>query len=194
MSPPERYDGSRGVQRDPTLVALTAQLTRDLRTLVDRVRGFSTARWASTAPPFPRRADVAFHLAEVLAEASLAAAGLPHQPLPRLDDAVLPDQLTVTGADLLAALAEPPAVITWRGMALAPVDVAVAVLAEALLHRMDLDGSAPPPAALAALRDAPGWMMPGPRSGRRALAEFQRFAADRCRRSQARPPGSYPVR
>lgn len=137
VTTPRQSDDTAGAAREPGLTALAGQLTRELRSLVERVRHFSAARWAAAAPPFPSRAEVAFHLAQVLAAASLAAAGMPARVLPRLDGTVLPDQLAVTGDGLLDALAQSPAAIHWRGSPQPPDDVAAAVLAEVLLHRTD---------------------------------------------------------
>ena len=181
VTTPRQSDDTAGAAREPGLTALAGQLNRELRSLVERVRHFSAARWAAAAPPFPSRAEVAFHLAQVLAAASLAAAGMPARVLPRLDDTVLPDQLAVTGDGLLDALAQSPAAIHWRGSPQPPDDVAAAVLAEVLLHRIDLDGSPPPAPALAALRDVPAWMLSGAGSGKAAVAEFQRRGRERCR-------------
>src|SRR5664279_4841414 len=82
VTTPRQSDDTAGAAREPGLTALAGQLTRELRSLVERLRHFSAARWAAAAPPFSSRAEVAFHLAQVLAAASLAAAGMPARVLP----------------------------------------------------------------------------------------------------------------
>ena len=61
VTTPRQSDDTAGAAREPGLTALAGQLTRELRSLVERVRHFSAARWAAAAPPFPSRAEVAFH-------------------------------------------------------------------------------------------------------------------------------------
>ncbi|MCU1674422.1 MAG: hypothetical protein JWN77_2535 [Frankiales bacterium] len=71
-------------------------LAREARSLVDRLRLWTPARWAAEAAPYGTRADLVHHLA-----ASFAAAET-DRPLPRLDsDLALPDQLAVTADDLV---------------------------------------------------------------------------------------------
>src|SRR5664280_2356704 len=104
VTTPRQSDDTAGAAREPGLTALAGQLTRELRSLVERVRHFSAARWAAAAPPFPSRAEVAFHLAQVLAAASLAAAGMPARLLQRTDLDGSPPP-----APALAALRDVPA-------------------------------------------------------------------------------------
>lgn len=66
--------------------------------------------------------------------------------LPRLDtDLVVPDQIAVTAADLLAALVSAGAGDVWHpdGSRVTGLEIAVGCLAELQLHRHDLDGSPP---------------------------------------------------
>ena len=72
-------------------------LAREARSLVDRLRVWTPARWAAEAPPYGTRADLVHHLAQWLAD----RAGEAPARLPRLDsDLALPDQLAVTADDL----------------------------------------------------------------------------------------------
>ena len=107
---------------------MRAVLQRELDLLVRRLRGFPAARYAAAAPPFPTRADAAWHLAQRLVE--LAGSG---QRIPDLPVAALPDVLAVVGRDLLDA--DPD------------VDTTARALAETLLHRYDVDGAPPGPHA-----------------------------------------------
>ena len=70
---------------------LQTLLDREVTVLADRLRGWSTTRWRAKG-----RAAAAFALASRFAE--LAAAPV---DLPRLDDHVLPDQIALTGYELL---------------------------------------------------------------------------------------------
>jgi hypothetical protein len=77
-------------------------LAREARGLVDRLRLWTPARWAASAPVLGSRAGVVHHLAQALADAAAAAEGEPARLLPRLDaDLALPDQLAVTADDLV---------------------------------------------------------------------------------------------
>jgi hypothetical protein len=105
-------------------------LERELDLLVRRLRGFTPARYGAAAPPFPTRADAAWHLAQRLVE----LAGTPER-IPELPVAALPDVLTVVGRDLLET--DPDPATTARA------------LAEVLLHRYDVDGAPPGPHASA---------------------------------------------
>lgn len=109
-----------------------AVLARETRALVDRLRLWTPARWAAAAPVLGTRGDVVHHLAQALADAAAAAEGLPRRRLPRLDsDLALPDQLAVTGDDLMRA----------RPMG----DVAREAAAHLLWHRRHLlDDDVPP--------------------------------------------------
>jgi hypothetical protein len=110
---------------------LTALLRRESRSLVQRLRLWTPARWAAAADPFGTRADLARHLAQSLADLAADAEGLPSRLLPRLEsDLGLPDQLAVTADDLVRA-APPPQVA--RGATL-----------HLLAHRRDLLGEEVP--------------------------------------------------
>lgn len=116
------------------------RLGRETAALVARLRPWTPARWSAAARPGVTRADVVHHLVQVLADAAADAEGQPRRRVPRLDvDLVLPDQLAVVVADLLAAGAG---------------EGAAALLGEVLLHRYDVDGSPPPAGAVEALHAA----------------------------------------
>lgn len=52
-------------------------------------------------------------MVQQIADLAAGAEGQPHRPVPRLDrDTALPDQLRVVAADLIAADAEPAALVT----------------------------------------------------------------------------------
>jgi hypothetical protein len=107
-------------QEDPT-----ALLRRESRSLVQRLRLWTPARWAAGAPPHDSRADLVHHLAQDLADRAADAEGVLRRVLPRLDsDLGLPDQLAVTADDLVRAAP--------------PVQVARAATAHLLAHRKDL--------------------------------------------------------
>ena len=121
-----------------------ALLARESRSLVQRLRLWTPARWAALAPAPGKaqapaaaqapahapagdgtRADLVHHLAQCLADDAAAVEGAPRRPLPRLDsDLALPDQLAVTADDLVRA-GPPPA-------------LARAATAHLLAHRLDL--------------------------------------------------------
>ena len=103
-------------------------LAREARSLVDRLRLWTPARWAAAAPPYGSRGDLVHHLAAAF------AADETDRSLPRLDDLVLPDQLAVTADDLVCS-----------GQA------RVRHVAHLLAHRYDLLGEDVPPALLAQL-------------------------------------------
>lgn len=116
----------------------TALLRRESRSLVQRLRLWTPARWAAAAEPFGTRADLAHHLAQALADLAADAEGEPRRPLPRLDsDLSLPDQLAVAADDL--ARAGPAA------------EVARAATVHLLAHRRDLLGEQVPPGLVGAL-------------------------------------------
>ena len=112
-------------------------LRRESRSLVQRLRLWTPARFAATAPPFGSRADLVHHLAQSLAAAAARAEGQPWRPLPRLDDLAVADQLAVTADDLVRAGP--------------PDEVARAATAHLLLHRQDLLGEEVPPGLAAGL-------------------------------------------
>ncbi len=113
-------------------------LRRESRSLVQRLRLWTPARYAAAAPPWGTRADLVHHLAQACAD---AAADLEHQPrraVPRLDsDLALADQLAVTSDDLVRARPDD--------------ELARAATAHLLVHRHDLLGEQVPPALAAAL-------------------------------------------
>ena len=101
-----------------------ALLRRESRSLVQRLRLWTPARYAAAAPPVGTRGDLVHHLAQALADAAAAQEGRPRRALPRLDDLALADQLAVTSDDLVRA--DPPEA------------VATAATAHLLAHRRDL--------------------------------------------------------
>lgn len=101
-------------------------LAREIDLLVGRLRGFTPARYAATAPPFPARADVVRHLAQRLVD--LAGIG---RSLPDLPATALADVVAVTGQDLVRSDPSP--------------DVIREALGEVVLHRYDVDGARPGP-------------------------------------------------
>ena len=114
-------------------------LRRESRSLVQRLRLWTPARYAAAAPPWGTRGDLVRHLAQACADAAAELEGEPRRTLPRLDnDLGLADQLAVTSDDLVRA---------------APGDdLARAVTAHLLVHRLDLLGEDVP----ASLPDALG--------------------------------------
>jgi hypothetical protein len=102
-------------------------LRRESRSLVQRLRLWTPARYAAAAPPWGTRADLVLHLAQACADAAAAVEGEPRRTVPRLDsDLGLADQLAVTSDDLVRA---------------GPGDeVARQVTAHLLVHRLDLLG------------------------------------------------------
>ena len=82
-----------------------ALLSREGRSLVQRLRLWTPARYAAAAPDgWGTRADLVHHLAQQLADEAAALEGGPPRPLPRLDsDLGLADQLAVTCDDLVRA-------------------------------------------------------------------------------------------
>jgi hypothetical protein len=114
-------------------------LRRESRSLVQRLRLWTPARYAAAAPPWGTRGDLVLHLAQACADAAADLEGEPRRALPRLDsDLGVADQLAVTSDDLVRA---------------APGDdLARAVTAHLLVHRTDLLGEEVP----ASLADALG--------------------------------------
>jgi hypothetical protein len=120
-----------GPDEGEALTDLPALLDREARSLVQRLRLWTPARWAAAAPVGGSRADLALHLAQALADAAAELEGGPRRQLPRLDsDLALPDQLAVTAADLLRAGP--------------PDDLARAAAVHLLLHRWHLLDDAVP--------------------------------------------------
>lgn len=130
---------SRGVlipDAEPTAPA--DLLRRESRSLVQRLRLWTPARYAAAAPPFATRGALVHHLAQALADLAAEAEGIEPRELPRLDgDLVLADQLAVTADDLVRSAP--------------PDDVARSATAHLLLHRHDLLGEDVPPGLAAAL-------------------------------------------
>lgn len=112
-------------------------LRRESRSLVQRLRLWTPARWAATAPLYGTRADLVRHLAQALADAAARLEGEPLRDLPRLDDLGVADQLAVTSDDLLRAAP--------------PDELARAATAHLLAHRRDLLDEDVPPGLAAAL-------------------------------------------
>lgn len=112
-------------------------LRRESRSLVQRLRLWTPARWEASAPPYGTRADLVRHLSQSLADAAARLEGEPVRDLPRLDDLGVADQLAVTADDLVRA--GPPAELARRATA------------HVLAHRSDLLGEAVPPGLAAAL-------------------------------------------
>ena len=123
--------------RDRT-AAPVALLRRESRSLVQRLRLWTPARYAAAAPPFGTRADLVRHLAQACADAAAALEGEPRRTVPRLDsDLGVADQLAVTCDDLVRASP--------------PDDLARAVTAHLLVHRLDLLGEDVPTSLAGAL-------------------------------------------
>lgn len=150
----------RGIANVPGVSAQVAVLRRlldrEAGLVVRRLRGFTESRYAAAAPPLDSRAAVARHLAQVLAvaaqgiESSEAAVPPDWRELPELPVLALADAVAVTANDLGNALQSPPE-SAWTPAGRRPVaELAAEMLAEVLLHRWDLDGSAPGAEAAAA--------------------------------------------
>ena len=122
--------------RDAPPPGPTALLRRESRSLVQRLRLWTPARYAAAAPPWGSRADLVAHLVQACADAAADSEAVPRRRVPRLDsDLALADQLAVTSDDLVRA---------------GPGDdLARAVTAHLLLHRLELLGE-DVPASLAA--------------------------------------------
>ena len=117
---------------------------RESRSLVQRLRLWTPARFAAAAPSWPggngTRGDLVHHLAQSLADRSADLEGRARATLPRLDsDLGLADQLAVTADDLV------------RCAAAAAAAAAVAATAHLLAHRGDLLDDEVPPGLAAAL-------------------------------------------
>ncbi len=162
----------RGIGNLPGVSARVADLRRlldrEAGLVVRRLREFTESRYAAAAPPLESRAAVARHLAQVLAVAAQGteSAGAAEEPdwrvLPELPVLALADAVALTANDLLDALASPPE-SAWTPDGRRPVSMlAAGMLAEVLLHRRDLDGSAPGAEATAAALDV---LVPGQAQG-----------------------------
>lgn len=108
-----------------------ALLRKEVGSLVERLRRWTPSRWAVAAEPWGTRADLGHHLAQAFADAAAAMEAGERRLLPRLEhDLLVPDQLAVTGDDLVRA--GPPDAICRDAVA------------HLLLHRFDLLDEAPP--------------------------------------------------
>ena len=113
-------------------------LRRESRSLVQRLRLWTPARYAAAAAPWPTRGAVVHHLAQDCADLTAELEGTPRRPVPRLDsDLGLADQLAVTTDDLVRAAPGP--------------ELARTVTAHLLLHRQDLLGEQVPASLAEAL-------------------------------------------
>jgi hypothetical protein len=74
----------------------TETLVRQTELLVGQIAHWTPARWKG-------RGDAVHALVQRLADAGAQVEGEPLRPVPRLADTVLPDQLRVVVADLVAA-------------------------------------------------------------------------------------------
>ncbi|MDP9465786.1 MAG: hypothetical protein M3P31_00850 [Actinomycetota bacterium] len=102
-------------------------LRRESRSLVQRLRLWTPARYAAAAAPWGTRADLVLHLAQACADAVADLEREPRRTVPRLDsDLGLADQLAVTSDDLVRAQPDD--------------DLARDVTAHLLVHRLDLLG------------------------------------------------------
>ena len=100
-------------------------LRRESRSLVQRLRLWTPARYAAAAPPWGTRSDLVRHLAQACANAAAELEGGPRRTVPRLDsDLGLADQLAVTSDDLVRASPDD--------------ELARAVTAHLVVHRLDL--------------------------------------------------------
>ncbi len=107
-------------------------LHRESRSLVQRLRLWTPARYAAAAPLHGTRGDLVHHLVQVLADGAADLQGGPRRAVPRLDtDLALADQLAVVSADLVRARP--------------PEQVARDATAHLLLARRDLLGEEVPP-------------------------------------------------
>ena len=98
----------------PYRSAAAAELAAAADRLVSRTGHWTPARWAAASHTGTgSRADDVFALVTRLADACAAVEGRAARPVPRLDtDLVLPDQLRVMIADLVAAGADDPVLMT----------------------------------------------------------------------------------
>ena len=113
-------------------------LRRESRSLVQRLRLWTPARYAAAVPPWGTRGDLVRHLAQACADAAAHLEGGPRRTVPRLDsDLALADQLAVTSDDVVRA--EPDEAL------------ARALTAHLLVHRLDLLGEDVPASLAAAL-------------------------------------------
>ncbi|SDY73365.1 hypothetical protein SAMN05444365_103288 [Micromonospora pattaloongensis] len=90
------------------------ELQRQVELLIRQVAHWEAPRWAARAGTGDvSRAELMHALVQRLADRAAGAEGEPHRRVPRLDnDLVLPDQLRVLTADLVAAHPPPPVLAT----------------------------------------------------------------------------------
>jgi hypothetical protein len=80
------------------------ELTAAVVKLVGQVSHWTPSRWAASGVSGLSRAEMVHELVQWLADRAADAEGQPRRRVPRLDnDLVLPDQLRVVAADLVAA-------------------------------------------------------------------------------------------
>ncbi|MDM4722531.1 hypothetical protein QTQ03_24145 [Micromonospora sp. WMMA1363] len=85
-----------------------AELARAVELLVRQTGHWQQPRWAAATGGNASRADLVHRLVQEIANLAADAEGQPRRTVPRLDnDLVLPDQLCVVTADLVAN--DPPA-------------------------------------------------------------------------------------
>lgn len=102
-------------------------LGKEVRSLVDRLRLWTPARWAAACEPWGTRAELGRHLASWLADAAATVEGTGLHDLPTLrPDLLVADQIAVTGDDLVRS--DPPP------------DLCADAVAHVLAHRFDLLG------------------------------------------------------
>jgi len=94
-----------------------AELNQVVELLVRQVRHWTAPRWGAVATGGnTARADLMHRLVQEIANLAADAEGEPRRTVPRLEnDLVLPDQLRVVAADLLAA--DPPPETLARAVA-----------------------------------------------------------------------------
>jgi hypothetical protein len=84
------------------------EVTRAVDLLVGQVAHWLAPRWAAPTADGRSRGDVVYGLVQRMADRVAEAEGGPRRPVPRLaGDLVLPDQLRVMAADLVAAAPSP---------------------------------------------------------------------------------------
>lgn len=100
--------------RRPSESGGVEELSREVERLIRQVAHWAAPRWAARAGSGDvSRADLVHALVQRIADRAAAAEGEPPRRVPRLDnDLVLPDQLRVVTADLLAADAPPQVLAT----------------------------------------------------------------------------------
>ena len=123
---------------DDATAAPVQVLRRESRSLVQRLRLWTPARYAAAAPPWGSRGDLVAHLVQACADAAAEQEGRPRRPVPRLDsDLGLADQLAVTSDDLVRTAPDD--------------DTARRTTAHLLVHRVDLLGEQVPATLAASL-------------------------------------------